>query len=132
MRAEAELLQAQYNRDAIWNQIVQDVRTATAQWTQAKNNLMIVETKVAPALNEARQIADKGFADGGSDYLLVLQTTSQYVDSRVRILDQVAALQRARAELERSVGRQLIAGPTPHASQERLPPGVRVDGIEHE
>lgn len=132
MRAEAELRQAQHNRDAIWNQIVQDVRMATAQWTQAKNNLMIVETKVAPALHEARQIAEKGFAAGGSDYLLVLQTTSQYVDARVRILDQVAALQRARAELERSVGRQLIEGLTPHDPQESVPPGVRVDGIEHE
>ena len=74
-------------------------------------NLKILEDEVLPNLSEAVGIAEKGFADGGTDYLLVLQTTTQYLDVRARILDQRAMLRRAIAELERSVGRSLMATP---------------------
>lgn len=118
MRADAELSQAMHNRDAVYEQIVQEVRAAAAQWTQAQQQLSILEGQVAPSLKEALQIAEKGFSDGGTDYLLVLLTTTQYLDVRARVLDQVAALRRARAELERSVGHNL--GPAPE--QLPLPP----------
>ena len=67
-------------------------------------------------LDEALRIAEKGFADGGASYLLVLQTTSQYLDAKARLLDQTAALRRARAQLEFSLGSRLPAEP------ELLPP----------
>lgn len=110
-RADAELTQALHNRDAVYELIVQEVRAATAQWTQADQQLSILQGQVAPSLKEALQIAEKGFADGGTDYLLVLLTSTQYLDVRTRVLDQLAALVRARAELERSVGRKLERGP---------------------
>ncbi len=111
LRADWERNAAQHTRDAIRDQIVQDVRTAARQLRQAQDNLTILNRDVAPALQEALSISQKGFADGGTDYLLVLQTTSQYLDARGRILDQTAACLRALAELERSVGRSLAAGP---------------------
>lgn len=61
--------------------------------------------------SESLQIAKKGFEDGGSDYLIVLQTTTQYLTAKGQILAQTAACNRAVAELERSVGRSLIAPP---------------------
>jgi outer membrane protein TolC len=70
---------------------------------QARENLAILEREIAPTLVDALAIAETGFAEGGTDYLLVLQTTSQYLDVQARILDQTAACQRAFAELERSV-----------------------------
>lgn len=106
-RSDAELTQALHNRDAIHDQIVQEVRTATAQWVQAQEQLTALNEHVLPAMQEALQIAEKGYAAGGTDYLLVLQATSQYVGARVRLLDQQAALLRAQAELERSVGMRL-------------------------
>ncbi len=106
-RACAELEQAEYSRDAVHDQIVQEVRSAAAQYLQAQHNYEILRQQVVPALEEALHIAEKGFADGGASYLLVLQTASQYLDSKSRMLDQLAALQRARAELERSVGCRL-------------------------
>jgi len=111
LRADWELNAAMHTRDAIRDQIYQDVRVAYRQLGQAQANLMILESEVLPNLSEAVGIAEKGFADGGTDYLLVLQTTTQYLDSRARILDQRAALRRAIAELERSVGRSLNAAP---------------------
>lgn len=110
IRADWEVQSALHTRDAIGDQIVADVRTALRQLRQARNNLTILETEVKPALSDALQIAQRGFADGGTDYLLVLQTTTQYLDARARILDQKAACMRAMAELERSVGCHLAAG----------------------
>ena len=111
LRADWELNAALHARDAIRDQIVQDVRTAAKQLVQARDNLRVLEGEVAPALADALEIAKKGFADGGTDYLLVLQTTSQYLDNQARILDQRAACSRAQAELERSVGCRLDGAP---------------------
>ncbi len=111
VRADWELHAAQHARDAIRDQIYQDVRVAYHQLNQAQANLQILERDVLPNLSEAIDIAEKGFTDGGTDYLLVLQTTTQYLDARARILDQRALLLRAVAELERSVGRSLDVAP---------------------
>lgn len=111
MRADWELNAAMHNRDAIRDQIVRDVRTAVRQLKQASDNLQILEGEVIPTLNDALAIAKKGFAAGGTDYLLVLQTTSQYLDARARALDQRAACLRALAELDRAVGSHLEMGP---------------------
>ena len=116
IRADAEVAQAMHNRDAVHQQIVQEVRTAAAQWVQADVQLGILEEQLVPSLREALSIAEKGFADGGTDYLLVLRTTSEYLAARRRVLDQLAALRRARAELERSIGGRLQPVP------EELPP----------
>lgn len=110
IRADWEVNAAQHARDAIHDQIVADVRTAARQLQQANDNLTILEQQVAPALIEALEIAKKGFAGGGTEYLLVLQTTTQYLDTKARILDQKAAYGRALAELERAVGCHLEAG----------------------
>ncbi|QDV85732.1 Cobalt-zinc-cadmium resistance protein CzcC precursor [Stieleria magnilauensis] len=109
MRADWERNAAQHNHDAISDQITQDVRTAYRQLQQAYKNLTILRDDVEPALVEALGIAQKGYEDGGADYLLVLQTTTQYLTARGQLLDQQAACCRALAELERSVGRPVIA-----------------------
>ncbi len=111
LRADWELNAAMHNRDAISDQIIADVRTAYRQLDQAYKNLTILKQDVEPALVESLQIAKKGFEDGGSDYLIVLQTTTQYLTAKGQILAQTAACNRAVAELERSVGRSLIAPP---------------------
>lgn len=111
LRADWELNAAMHNRDAISDQIIADVRTAYRQLDQAYKNLTILRQDVEPALVESLQIAKKGFEDGGSDYLIVLQTTTQYLTAKGQILAQTAACNRAVAELERSVGRSLIAPP---------------------
>lgn len=111
VRADWEINAAMHQRDAIADQIVADVRTSVRQLRQANENLQILEQEVYPALAESLEISQKGFADGGTDYLLVLQSTTQYLDARGKILDQRASYARATAELERAVGCQITAGP---------------------
>ena len=111
VRTDWELNAAAHNRDAIRDQIHQEVRVATQQTSQARSNLQIIENSVLPKLSEAITLAQKGFADGGTDYLLVLQTTTQYLDARSRLITERTNLQRAIAELERSISRPLSESP---------------------
>ena len=104
LRAEAELQQALFNRDALRDQIVQEVRMAAAQLVQSRDNLALLNERVLPSLQQAVALAQRGYEDGGAAYLLVLQTTTQYLDARARRLEQVAALRRSHAELERCIG----------------------------
>ncbi len=106
-RACAELEAAKYNRDQIRDQIVQQIRLASTQSRQASDNFNALNSEVLPALDEALSIAKKGFEGGGTSYLLVLQTTTQYLDAKARMLDQAAAICRARAQLDLSCGRRL-------------------------
>jgi cobalt-zinc-cadmium efflux system outer membrane protein len=121
LRAQAELEQAAHNRDAVRNQIVQEVRTAAAQMFQSAENLEILQNRVAPSLQEAVALAQNAYEGGGASYLLVLQTTTQYLDARGRILDQTAAWRRALAELERGVGRRLDGCARPGIVSEEIP-----------
>ena len=74
MRADWEVNAACHARDAIHDQIVADVRVATRQFRLARDNLQILQQDVASALAEALKISQKGFADGGTDYLLVFDS----------------------------------------------------------
>jgi cobalt-zinc-cadmium efflux system outer membrane protein len=107
MRANSEWRQAVHNRDAVHDRIIEEVRTAAAQLEHTQRGLAILTEDVVPSLAEAIQIARKGYEDGGADYLLVLQTTTQYLTARATVLDQTAALRRAQAELERSIAAPL-------------------------
>jgi len=111
VRADWELNAAQHNQDAVSDQIQQEVRVSMQQFEQAEENLAVIEREMLPKLTEAIAIAERGFADGGTDYLLVLQTTTQYLDARSRALIERANRQRARAELERSISRSLSESP---------------------
>ena len=121
-RAQAELMQARYNRDAIRDQIVQEVRTAATQLKQAEQNLAIVREQIVPALREATAVSERALESGGASYLLVLQTSSDYIAARTRELDQIAALRRAFAELERSVAGKI--DPNSDAWNHELPSPV--------
>ncbi len=129
-RSEAELTAANYNRDQIRDSIVQQIRLASKQFRQASDNFNSLNSEVLPALAEAVKIAEKGFADGGTSYLLVLQTTSQYVDAKRRMLDQAAAKCRAAADLELSCGRRLNSTPLKTALKEN--PKISIPVVRHE
>lgn len=107
IRANAEVVQALHARDAIREQISQEIQAAAAQYVQAEASLGILEKQVVPSLDAARRIAEKSYAAGGAPYLFVLQANGQYIDARSRALTQIAGMRRALAELERGVGRSL-------------------------
>ena len=115
--------QALQNYNAVSDQVVADVQTAFSQTQQAADSLSLLRSEVLTALQEAVQLAEHAYTDGGAPYFLVLQTTSQYLDARTQELQLEADLQKAHANLDRGVGRKLppVDLPTAESPTQQLP-----------
>ena len=66
-----------------------------------------------PEVEAAIRRAQAAYQEGNVSIFVVLETTRQLLDSRLREAVLEADLRRFWAELERSVGRRLPAGPAP-------------------
>ena len=120
-RAEAEWERAERQRLTVRNQIILDVRLAHSRYNQALAEREVLDNKVLPEVEAAIRRAESAYREGNTPYVVVLETTRQLLDSRLRREQLVAELRRAWADLERSVGRRLdephpapeAKGPTP-------------------
>lgn len=112
--ADAQWRKAERQYVTVRDMIVLDVQTAHTQLQQAQQNLQLLRKEILPSLKEAEELARRNYENGGATYFLVLQTTSQYLDARMRELQLVADVRRAIAELERSIGMRL----SPHMADE--------------
>ena len=106
--ADAQVEQTHRRFTTLRDQIELEVRTAFIQWEQAAEQRRMINEKVLPALKTAGELARRNYAGGGVPYFLVLQTTGQFIDARLRGIAASADVQRAVAELERSVGQRLV------------------------
>jgi cobalt-zinc-cadmium efflux system outer membrane protein len=113
--------QATQNYNAIYDQVVADVQVSYSQYHQANENLTQLRTSVLTSLDQAVRLAGKAFSGGGTSYFLVLQTTTQYLDARVREIQLSADLRRAAANLDRSVGRNVTWQQPQLVGPERTP-----------
>ena len=113
-RAEAELEQLERRRLTVQNQIALDVRQAHLRYRQTLAELEILEREIRPEAKAAIERARKTYKDGAAPYVIVLETTRQFIDTDYREAQLKADLVRLWADLERSVGRQLML-PAPSA-----------------
>lgn len=118
--ADAQLQRARRQYVTVRDQVMLEVRTAHTQLEQAQQNLHLLRDRILPALQQTQELARRNYEDGGAPYFLVLQTTTQYLDSRMRELQLEADMRRAVAELERAVGARL-ARERSNTSTESLP-----------
>jgi len=107
LRVEAELEQASRRYVAIRHQIVSEVRDARIRYEEARTALIQWRDGILPPLEEAARRTERAFAAGDVSRLLVLESTTQLVQARKRYIDIQWSLRRARAELERAVGRRI-------------------------
>jgi cobalt-zinc-cadmium efflux system outer membrane protein len=114
-RADAEVERAERHRQTVRNQAALEVRVSHRRIRQASDDLDAWGGRIRPALEDAVTAAEKAYSGGGVALLVVLETNRQLVDARIREVQAVADLRRARAELERAVGRRVD--------------GRRVDGL---
>jgi cobalt-zinc-cadmium efflux system outer membrane protein len=110
-RAEAELERAQRQQTTVRNQIILDVHQAHFLYEQAQAELDILDGQVLPKAREAIQRSERAYREGATPYVVVLEATRQILVSLSRREQLQANLRRARAELERSVGRRLELAP---------------------
>lgn len=112
-RADAELQRASRQQVTIRNQIILDVRQALSRVAQSRSELEILVKQVRPEAETAIRRAESAYREGNAPYVVILETTRQLLDSRLRQAQLEADLRRAWAELERSVGRHIVPLPMP-------------------
>ena len=71
---------------------------------QAQEALRRLQDEVIPPLRRITELADDQYQKGDVAYLFVLEQSRGLVDAELRLADAEAAVSRARAQLERSVG----------------------------
>jgi cobalt-zinc-cadmium efflux system outer membrane protein len=92
---------------ALQIQVEWEVRTAVTRLQQAMAALSRVREELLPAAEQAVRLAEQAYDDGNISYLDVQTTRRPFLDLRLREGPAVAAVRRARAELDRAVGRNL-------------------------
>jgi cobalt-zinc-cadmium efflux system outer membrane protein len=112
-RAEAERDRAVLQQRTVHDRVVLEVREAHLRWRQAREDLDVWQARIRPVAETAIQNAEKAYQEGEAALVLVLDTTRQLLDARLREAQLRADLRRAHAELERSVGRRLDGGGPP-------------------
>jgi cobalt-zinc-cadmium efflux system outer membrane protein len=108
-RAEAEIECAAKQLIAARHRVALEVQQAYTQVEQAGESLRQWRSNVLPQIEQEVRLAGKSYSAGDVSYLFALQTTQRLTDARLREVEFQAALVRARALLERSIGRRLIA-----------------------
>jgi cobalt-zinc-cadmium efflux system outer membrane protein len=103
-RAEAEVEVASQQYVALKQRVALEVAEARQQLVQALDALKAVREQVLPPLRRAVALAEEQYKKGDVAYLFVLEQNRGLIDAQLRIVDSEAAIRRARAQLERSVG----------------------------
>jgi len=106
-RADAEVMQSAWRYVALRDQIEGEVRDAQARLEQARKSLELLRTGLKPVVEQAIMQTETAYRNGDASYLNVLETTRQKFDAILREREAEAALARARAELERSIGKKI-------------------------
>jgi outer membrane protein, heavy metal efflux system len=106
-RADAELERATRQQATLKDRIILEVREAHEKALQAEENLQTLHSQIRPALEEAVTLAERSYQAGQAPLVQVLDASRQLLDARIREAQVASDLRRARAELERSVGRRL-------------------------
>jgi cobalt-zinc-cadmium efflux system outer membrane protein len=107
LRAEAELEQASRRYVAIRQQIAAEVTDARIRYEEARAALVQWRDGILPPLEEAARRTERAFAAGDVSRLFLLESTTKVVEARNRYIEIQWSLRRARAELERAVGRRI-------------------------
>jgi cobalt-zinc-cadmium efflux system outer membrane protein len=110
-QAQARFEKAALAYNSVRDRIVLEVREATAKLNQADTSRDQWQNRVLPPLSEAVRQAEKAYAAGNVSYLFVLENQRKWLDARLKSITADADLRRARAELERGIGRSLARPP---------------------
>lgn len=106
-QAKARFEKAARSYTTLRDRIVLEVREAFTRLQQANTSLNQWQKEIVPPLNEAVKNAENAYAHGNVSYLFVLEAQRRWLDARLKAAAAEADLRRARAELDRSIGRSL-------------------------
>ena len=108
VRAKAELEQAAREYEAVRQSIMLQVRQAHTQYISAREEFESWDEGIVPSWQTTVERTEKSLAAGQVAYLSVLQARMGLVAARVQKTESAGRLRRAAAQLNYSVGRQII------------------------
>jgi cobalt-zinc-cadmium efflux system outer membrane protein len=103
-RAEADVEVATRQYLATKQRIAFEVAEARQQLLQAQEALSRTREQILIPLQRGAALAEEQYKKGDVAYLFVLEQTRALIDVELRAVDFEAAVRRAQAQLERSVG----------------------------
>jgi outer membrane protein TolC len=104
MRADREVEVASRRYLALKQRVAFEVYDAREQLVQAQEALMRTREGVLMPLRRGAALAEEQYQRGDVSYLFVLEQTRGLLDAQFQVADLEAAVRRAQAQLERSVG----------------------------
>ncbi len=108
-KARAEVARASFRYLTLRQQVATEIRVARITLVQALESLQVVEQKVLPIVEKSVTAAVRSYEEGGESYAFVLDATRRLQEVRLRALELAADVRRARAHLDRHVGRRAHA-----------------------
>lgn len=109
-RAEAELQASTWRWHGLRRQVVDETRRARAQLERALDSSSRYRSTIVAARRRDFEAATAEFELGEQDYTTVLLATQRLEAAKLREVELEADVRRARAELERALGRPLEGG----------------------
>ncbi|MBA2354910.1 MAG: TolC family protein [Acidobacteria bacterium] len=110
-RAAAELQRSAAAYALIQQQVAVEIREAGAQVAQATESRGAWRERIIGPLQANLADAERSFAEGETSYLFVLENSRRLTEARLRERELEADTQRARARIERAIGRTCDAPP---------------------
>ncbi len=104
-RAETELTRAAAAYAAAQQRAAAELREAAAQFEQARESRVSWRDTIVSPLRLNVSAAEGSFKTGDTSYLFVLENSRRLIEAQVREREIDADLQRARARIERAMGR---------------------------
>jgi len=108
-RAELELLQANYLKDAIDREIVQESWAVHARAKTAFENAVFMRDELLPLRESGLALAREAYRVGSTTLLTVLDAQRRLLEARAGYVDVQAAAGLARIDLERIAGQPFAA-----------------------
>ena len=106
-RAEAEVEQAALQLAALRAQVESETAAAAARLSQVEASLQRLQRELIPVAEQTLALSEKAYQAGDIAYLDLQNAKRPLLDLRLRKAVAEAAVARARAELDRAVGRKL-------------------------
>lgn len=104
-RADAEVERASRNYLATRQRVDLEIREAAARYDQAARDAELWQNSILRALERDVEVAQKSYTAGEQPYLFVVETSRRAADARLRAIEASSEVRRARARLERAIGR---------------------------
>lgn len=106
-RAQAEMEQAALRYAALREQIESEVASNLSRFVQAESALERLREQLLPSAQASVSFSEKAYEVGNISYLDFQLAKQPLLDLQMREIEAVGTFHRARAELERAVGRKL-------------------------